>query len=383
MPVPVNRFAPYRVLSLRLNPLYNAGSPAWPIESNVKQRQSRRQRNAPTISDVAREAGVSPMTVSRVINGEDNVRAKTRETVDAAIRSLGYTPNSAARSLAGGAQIKIGLLHSNLNASYLSAFLIGALEQSSRYNIQLVVEHCDVALNAEAVAARMLSGGVEAMLLPPPLSDLPTVLEVLENSDTPAVLIASEQPRSNISVVKIDDYQAAYEMTRHIASLGHKRIGFITGDCGQQVSQRRLEGYRQALKDSGLPVADELIEEGIFTYRSGLNAAEGLLNLKRPPSAIFACNDEMAAATISVAQRRGLDVPRDLTVCGFDDTALATTIWPELTTIHQPVVDMSRAAVDLLVKKVRAMRAGEAEQGQQVQLDFTLIRRRSDAPPRT
>ncbi|MBB5212579.1 LacI family DNA-binding transcriptional regulator [Microbulbifer hydrolyticus] len=349
----------------------------------MKPKQSRRQGSGPTIADVAREAGVSPMTVSRVINGEDNVRARTRETVNAAIKSLGYTPNSAARSLAGGAQIKIGLLHSHLNASYLSAFLIGALEQSSRYNIQLVVEHCDVELNAEAVVARMLSGGVEAVLLPPPLSDLPAVLEVLESSETPAVLMAAEQPRNNISVVKIDDYQAAYEMTRHIASLGHRRIGYITGDRGQQVSQRRLEGYRQALKDSGLTPVDELIEEGIFTYRSGLAGAEKLLNLKQPPTAVFASNDEMAAATVSVAQRRGLDVPRDLTVCGFDDTALATTIWPELTTIHQPVVDMSRAAVDLLVKKVRAMRAGEAENGQQVQLDFTLIRRRSDAPPKS
>lgn len=348
----------------------------------MKPRQSRRQGSGPTIADVARKAGVSPMTVSRVINGESNVREKTRETVNAAIKALGYTPNSAARSLAGGAQIKIGLLHSNLSASYLSAFLIGALEQSSRYNIQLVVEHCDVELNAEAVVTHLLSGGVEAVLLPPPLSDLPAVLEVLESSETPAVLIASEQPRHNISVVKIDDYQAAYEMTRHIASLGHRRIGFITGDRGQHVSERRLEGYRQALRDSSLAHSSELEVEGLFTYRSGLNAAEQLLDLKQPPTAIFASNDEMAAATISVAQRRGLDVPRDLTICGFDDTAVATTIWPELTTIHQPVVDMSRAAVDLLVKKVRAQRAGEAEQGQQVQLDFTLIRRRSDAPPR-
>ncbi|QKX17234.1 LacI family DNA-binding transcriptional regulator [Microbulbifer sp. YPW1] len=348
----------------------------------MKPKQSRRQGSGPTIADVAREAGVSPMTVSRVINGEDNVRSRTREIVNAAIKSLGYTPNSAARSLAGGAQIKIGLMHSNLSASYLSAFLIGALEQTSRYNIQLVVEHCDVELNADSVAAHMLNGGVEAMLLPPPLSDLPAVLEVLESSETPAVLIASELPRNNISVVKIDDYQAAYEMTRHIASLGHRRIGFITGDRGQQVSLRRLEGYRQALKDSGLAPSAELEVEGFFTYRSGLLGAEQLLDLELPPTAIFACNDEMAAATISVAQRRGLDIPKDLTVCGFDDTALATTIWPELTTIHQPVVDMSRAAVDLLVKKVRAVRAGEAEQGQQVQLDFTLIRRRSDAPPK-
>jgi len=349
----------------------------------VKQRQPRRQRgNAPTISDVAREAGVSPMTVSRVINGESNVRATTRDTVNAAIEALGYTPNRAARSLAGADQINIGLLYSNPSAAYLSELLVGGLEQASRYNVQLIVEKCDVELDAEEVAYRLISRGVEGILLPPPLSDSPQLLEVLDSNDTPAVAIATSRPQKNVSAVSIDDYRAAHAMTRHLISLGHRCIGFIVGDSNQVASELRLKGYRDALREAGLETSDDLVAQGLFTYRSGLDAAEQLLGRDGIPTAIFASNDDMAAATVAVAHRCGLDVPGDLSVCGFDDTALATTIWPELTTIHQPIIEMSRAAVDLLVKKVRARRAGREEESRQLLLDYTLVRRQSDAPPR-
>nr|WP_183461987.1 LacI family DNA-binding transcriptional regulator [Microbulbifer rhizosphaerae] len=337
----------------------------------------------PTISDVARRAGVSPMTVSRVINGESNVRASTREVVNTAIEELGYTPNRAARSLAGANQINIGLLYSNPSAAYLSEFLVGGLEQAGRHNVQLSVEKCDVELDAEEVAYRLVSRGMEGILLPPPLSDSPQVLDALESSDTPAVAIASGQlQKKNVSAVSIDDYRAAHAMTRHLISLGHQRIGFIVGDTNQVASERRLSGYRDALHEAGLPAPEELVAPGLFTYRSGLDAAEQLLGLETIPTAIFASNDDMAAATVAVAHRYGLDVPGDLSVCGFDDTALATTIWPELTTIHQPIIEMSRAAVDLLIKKIRARRAGTKDECRHLLLDFTLVRRQSDAPPR-
>jgi LacI family transcriptional regulator len=346
-------------------------------------RAARRQRNAPTISDVARYAGVSPMTVSRVINAEANVRDETKARVVAAIAALRYAPSAAARTLAGGEEIRVGLLHSNPSFAYLSEFLVGSLDQASRSNIQLVVEKCDADGNERAAIEHLLKGRIDGIVLPPPLSDSAPILAALEGRGIPVVAVATGRAPDWVLSVSIDDHRAAYDMTRHIGALGHVRIGLITGNPNQTASAQRLAGYRAALADMGLAAAPELIVEGLFTYRSGLDAAARLLDLADPPSAIFASNDDMAAATVAIAHRRGLDVPGDLTVCGFDDTALATTIWPELTTIRQPVTDMSRMAVDLLVREIRS-RSTHAigVEPAHVQADYDLIRRQSDATPR-
>lgn len=342
----------------------------------------RRLNKPPTISDVARRAGVSAMTVSRVINGENNVRPATRAAVNAVIAELNYAPNRAAQSLAGANQIRIGLLYSNPSSAYLSEFLVGGLDQASRGNVQLIVEKCEPDHHEGDVARRLVAGGIDGLILPPPLCDSPEVMAALEETGTPAVAVATGRAADGLSAVSIDDYRAAHAMTLHIAALGHQRIGFILGNPNQTVSERRLAGYRDALAAAALPYDPDLVAPGLFTYRSGLDAAERLLDLPSPPTAIFASNDDMAAATVAVAHRRGLDVPGDLTVCGFDDTALATTIWPELTTIRQPITDMSRAAVDLLLEAVRRQRSGEGSTPRQLLLDFTLVRRQSDAAPR-
>jgi LacI family transcriptional regulator len=322
------------------------------------------------------------MTVSRVINGEPNVREKTRNMVSAAIEELGYAPNEAARSLAGASQIHIALLYSNPSSAYLSEFLVGGLEQARRNNIQFVVEKCVDGPDAVETVRRLIAGGIDGILLPPPLADDSHVLDVLNETGTPAVVVTAISMGESISAVSIDDYNAAFEMTRHIVSLGHTRIGFIAGHPNQHASERRLMGYRDALKEAGIAAPTELCAQGLFTYRSGLDAAEQLLNLEDMPTAIFASNDDMAAATVSVAHRRGMDVPGDLTVCGFDDTPLAVEIWPELTTIHQPITSLSGAAAELLVQKIRAQRTGKRQKAKHLVLEFKLIRRQSDAAPR-
>lgn len=351
----------------------------------MKEIRSRRQHNVPTISDVAAHAGVSPMTVSRVINAKDSVRAETRERVQAAIAALNYAPNVAARALAGGEEIRIGLLHSNPSFAYLSAFIVGSLEQASRSSVQLVVEKCDEAEEAHKVIDHLVRGRIDGIILPPPLSDSPEILAAVEKAGLPIVAVATASAPEWALSVCVDDRQAAYDMTQHIGALGHRRIGFITGNPNQTSSAARLEGYRAALADLGLADAPELVTGGLFTYRSGLDAADLLLDLDNPPTAIFASNDDMAAATVAIAHRRGLDVPSDLTVCGFDDTALATTIWPELTTIRQPVIEMSRMAVELLVQTIRMNKAGETRDisTRHLPAEYTLIRRQSDAAPRT
>ncbi|MDR6787097.1 LacI family transcriptional regulator [Sphingomonas sp. BE138] len=346
----------------------------------------KRHSGVPTIADVARLAGVSPMTVSRVINSESNVRAETRDAVNAAIRQLDYSPNPAARRLAGAAQIRMGLLFSNPSEAYLSAFLLGSLDQAGRADIQLIVQKCDLGDHEREVAERLIRGGIDGVILPPPLCDSPIVLEVLLAAGIPTVVVATTDPSPQAGAVAIDDRAAAREMTAHLLALGHERVGFITGNANIHASGERLAGYREALSAAGMPHDDALVVRGLYSYRSGLEAAEELLDLSEPPTAIFASNDDMAAATVAVAHRRGLDVPGDLTVCGFDDSAVATTIWPELTTIRQPIADMSRAAVQLLATMLfdrrEAGSAGERGEPKHVTLDYTLVRRRSDAAPR-
>jgi LacI family transcriptional regulator len=346
----------------------------------VTDRPTRRRRTAPTISDVARRAGVSQMTVSRVINGETNVRPATRAMVDEAIVALRYAPNPAARSLAGAGQSRIGLLYSNPSAGFLSEFLVGSLDQASRSDVQLIVEKCEIGDHEVEVARRMVESGIDGVILPPPLCESAGVLAVLDEAGVPAVAVATSAPPAHLMAVSIDDRQAAYDMTAHVIALGHRRIGFVVGNLNLTASERRLEGYREALAAQGIAADDRLIVPGLFTYRSGLDAAETLLDREDAPTAIFASNDDMAAAVVAVAHRRGLDVPGDLTVCGFDDTTLSTAIWPELTTIHQPIADMSRAAIEMLVAAIRRPVRG-AETHHRL-LDFTLVRRQSDAAPR-
>ena len=322
------------------------------------------------------------MTVSRVLNNEGNVRPATRDAVKAAIAALSYSPNPAARSLAGAQPIRIGLLYSNPSAAYLSEFLVGSLDQASRSDVQLIIEKCDLGDHEVEVAKHLIESGIDGLILPSPLCDSTKLIKTIAAEGVPAVLVGSGRPAKDLFAVSIDEFAAAYSMTKHILSLGHHRIGFIVGNPSQTASDERLRGYRKALADAHIPADDALITGGLFTYRSGLDAAEKLLDVADPPTAIFASNDDMAAATVAVAHRHGLDVPGDLTVCGFDDTTLATTIWPELTTIHQPIADMSLAAVELLAKEIRGRRAGTREAPRHIQLDFTMVRRQSDAAPR-
>ncbi|MFN3353232.1 MAG: LacI family DNA-binding transcriptional regulator [Brevundimonas sp.] len=330
--------------------------------------------------DVARRADVSPMTVSRVINGERNVRETTRARVIEAIRELGYAPNPAAQSLASAQSLKIGLLYSNPSAAYLSEFLLGGLDQCSRSGIQLIVQKCEPEDEAQAVE-RIVASGVDGVLLPPPLCDSRAVIERLDKAGLPVVAVASGAPLPSVSAIRIDDLAAAEAMTRHLIALGHRRIGFILGHPNQTASGLRHEGYLRALEAGGLSPDAAIVAQGYFTYHSGLDAAAELLSREPRPTAIFASNDDMAAAAVAVAHRQGLDVPRDLTVVGFDDTAMATTIWPPLTTIRQPVAEMARQAVSLLAEAIRHRAEGDLAELKGELMAFTLVTRQSDAAP--
>lgn len=348
-----------------------------------EKKSSGRHLGRPTVNDVAQLANCSPMTVSRVVNGGAGVREETREAVLAAIKKLNYAPNRAARSLASAAHTRIALLYTNPSAAYLSELLIGCIDEASKTDTHVVIERCETPGEEEKVIQRLVSGGIEGFLLPAPLCDDTKVLDLLRRMRIHSVLIGPGSAEAHHNAVMIDDYQAAHDMTHHIIKLGHKRIGFVVGNPGQSASALRLAGFRDAMAEAGLPVIDELVRQGLFTYRSGLKAAGEMLELAEPPTAIFASNDDMAAGCIGAAQRKRLDVPRDLTVCGFDDTANASTIWPELTTIRQPIGDMARRGLAMLTATILAARGTEAARSHHVTLDYALIKRSSDAPPKT
>ncbi|MEP7130907.1 MAG: LacI family DNA-binding transcriptional regulator [Sphingomicrobium sp.] len=346
-------------------------------------RPSRRGRGAITIEDVARAAGVSAMTVSRVINNGSNVRESTRAAVLEAVEQLNYSPNTAARSLAAGEAAHIGLLYANPSASYLAQFLIGALHAARSAGVHLVIESCeseDADEQAE-VTRRFATSDVEGVVLPPPLSESIPILAELDAMQIPVVTVAMGSARAVGLNVRIDDHAAAMEMTRYLLELGHREIGFIKGHPNHVASQDRYRGFCDALNEAGLDCEKAPIEQGYFSYRSGLIAGERILSRANPPSAIFASNDDMAAATISVAHRRGLNVPQDLSIVGFDDTALATSIWPELTTVKQPIAAMAEAALELLIADLRQRRSGTPQKFVERVLSHAMIIRESSGPP--
>ncbi len=321
------------------------------------------------------------MTVSRVINCEPNVLPATRDNVERSIATLGYIPNPAARNLAGGQQCRIALLYANPSAAYLSEFLMGSLAQASLIDAQLIVEQCDLSQHPDELVRTLAGHRVDAVLLPPPLCDSEALLVALNKAGLPMAQIATGRPVAFAHALTIGDEDAAYAMTKHLIDLGHLHIGFIEGAANQTASACRRAGYDRALAEAGLDIEPDLIVHGDFTYRSGLEATETLLAIPQRPTAIFACNDDMAAAAVAVAHRHRLDVPRDLSVCGFDNSAMSTTIWPEITTIHQPVAEMARQATTMLAETVRRRAASRERTLQHIRLDFKLVRRASDGSP--
>ena len=323
---------------------------------------------------------MSPMTVSRVVNGGNNVQSETRQKVDAAIRETGYRPNLAARSLAGGRQCRIALLFANPSSSYLSEFMLGCLSEVGTVDAQLIVERCSGDEPPEQIVETLKKHRIDGVILPPPLSDNDVLVKALFAQCMPMALVATGFSHDFANTIVIDNEVAAYRLTERLVALGHRRVGFIRGNVNQSASSLREAGYRRALHDAGLAVDEAVIGQGDFTYRSGFDAASSLLDQPNRPTAIFASNDDMASAAIAAAHRVGLDVPRDISICGFDDTAAATSVWPELTTIRQPVADMARRACQLLVKAVMAT-GGEPVSAQHENLPFEIVVRDSDGKP--
>jgi LacI family transcriptional regulator len=334
-----------------------------------------------TIQHVADLARVSSKTVSRVINNEPRVRPETRDRVQKAIAELNYRPNLNARGLAGNRSFLIGLF-CDKPGDYLTDFQAGAIERCRASELHLMVEPLDAqGPNLNRQVDKLLGQlRLEGVILLPPLSDHPVVLDTLRDAAIPIVRIAPRLNMSETPSVGIDDYAAARQLTAHLAGLGHRRIGFILGRPEHGATEQRYLGFLDEMRARGLSVDFDLVQTGNFFFDDGLLCAERMLRAAQRPTAIFASNDEMAAAAISMARKFGLDLPGQLSVTGFDDAPVATMIWPELTTVRQPVVEMGRIAADLIIEH-GPRRFGWPDPVPRRVLEHELIVRNSTARP--
>lgn len=340
------------------------------------------RRGGATVHDVAKHAGVSSMTVSRVVNGVKGVRESLRLLVEASIAELNYIPNLAARAARSGT-IKIGVLFSNPRSSNLGEFLMGAFSASARVGCQLVIEPTAGHPRDIDAVRKVVELGVDGLVLPPPLCDNMEAMEILWKAQVPALSFATAEPRSYSSAVSINDFEGARSLTRHLLALGHRDIAFVRGDPLHSTARSREEGFRAAMAEAGLIPQEQWLADGDFTYRTGLEIGRHLLerDVTNRPTAVFASNDDMAAAVMAVAHGLGIRVPNELSVAGFDDTPIASTVWPQLTTIHQPLAQMASAAIEIMFETARAKRAGEVGQVRHRRCDFTLQIRDSTARP--
>jgi LacI family transcriptional regulator len=332
-------------------------------------------KRRPTINDIARLASVSKKTVSRVINQSPFVKEETRRRIHEIMEEMGYAPDPQARGLAFRRSFLVGLIYDNPNAQFVVNAQQGVLDGMRGSGFEVVVHPC----NRQAktfltdVASFVDRQKLYGVVLLPPVSENDRLVSLLKERGCRHVRIASAVIDAANHLVVSNDRLATAEAAAHLAELGHGRIGLIAGPPGYRSRTERREGFVQGLRAHGLDLPPDLIVDGAYTYESGVAAAEKLLRLKPRPTAIFASNDEMAAGVYQAARQLNLAIPRDLSIVGFDDTPVSSRLWPPLTTVRWPILDMGRAAAKKLLSE-------EGEAGAQPFLAHLIVRE-STAPP--
>ena len=331
-----------------------------------------------TIKDVAERAGVSPKTVSRVINGEAHVRPEVRENVARVVAAMNYHPNAFARGLSSSRSFLVGLFFDDPASGYAATIQRGALEQARALGQHIVIEPITFKRSdwrerlIDTLQALRLGGAI----LTSPICDRADLLDIFEQHDVPVVRIAPGAELDRTPQVRMDDRDAARVMTEHLLSLGHRDIAFVRGDPTHSASERRWQGFDDAMRAVGLAPAPERVVQGDFRFRSAFDVAEALFDRGSRPSAVFASNDEMAMGVMVAAMSRQIAVPRDVSIVGFDDAEIARMAWPQLTTIRQPNHAMGAQAVELVIRHQAASGAGERCRV----LPYELVVRSSSSP---
>lgn len=338
-------------------------------------------KNSVTLIDVAKQAGVALVTASRALNGTGFVSDETRKKVVAAAKALGYSPNLSAKILKGGRPNLLGLAVSNLQSSVINEIISAVSLAAKQAGLDLIIYNASTELGApkQQDINRVLGGLCEGILLV-----LPTAQEGLlaefESSSVPVVLINYWRNETRLPTVRGDNYEGSRAAVEHLIGLGHSRIAFITGSSYTGQSQERQRGYQDALKQAGIRPVKSLVVQGDFTQSGGFEAAQQLLAQPKRPTAIFAANDAMAIGAMDALKERGLQIPGDVSVVGFDDSPASNHVYPRLTTVRQPLSDIGEQAVRLILQRIRGSSPAEGGDDAPIELPSTLVIRDSCGP---
>lgn len=310
-----------------------------------------------TINDVAKQAGVSIKTVSRVMNNEPSVRQPTREKVMAVVEELNYQPNLAARNLAGTKSFSVAFIYDNPNAYYVIDMQNGILSACKKQGFELLIHPCDAKAEnlLDEITKMVKHSRIAGLVLTPPFSEQPEFVQQMKDLDIEVVRIVSGDiaPDDIAPCIMVNDNAAAHSITQHLINLGHKNIGFIAGEAEHRSTVERLRGYKQALFDNSITLDPALIIEGEYSFESGVNGAKTLLSKANKPTAIFSCNDEIAAGALFASRLMGISIPEQLSITGFENSPFSRQTWPTLTTADQPNQKIAEDAATLLISRAR------------------------------
>ncbi len=325
-----------------------------------------------TLKDVAREAGVSHMTVSRVINNKQGILQETREKVLRAVEKLDYKPNNVARSLVNRKTRLIGVLVPDIDNPFFSCMVKSTERIASEWNYTVMLGDTGGEIgNEQEYMEIMLGNMVEGVILVTPRMLDTSICKY--SCQIPLVLVDRSLEDGDILQIWADNRIGASRAADYLIELGHRRIGFISGPANVQDSIRREQGYRDALERHGIPFNSSLVVRGDFLLESGYGSLDHFLSLHPPPTAIFSSNDIMAFGLIKRARERGMAVPDDLSIVGFDNIPFSALIDPPLTTIDHPMLEMGRRAIQLLLSEIYS----EEIDKRRIQLENTLVVRDS------
>jgi DNA-binding LacI/PurR family transcriptional regulator len=326
-----------------------------------------------TIYDVAEKAGVSISTVSRVINNTGRISKKTKKRVLEVIEQLGYQPSVVASALTGKRTRTIGLIIPDVANPFFAEIARRVEDRGRELGFNLLMCNTDNNPETEEMYLSLLKQkSVDGIIIGTTTRNHRVLKELLQDQ-LPVALIAQDIPELTIDVVSVDDYLGGYQATSHLVSLGHKQIAIMLGNLSRTSDKYRLQAFRQVLEDNGLELDEDLVIQTDYSLEDGKRAARELLTSPKRPTAIFACFDFLAIGIYQAAKELGLHIPDDLSVVGFDNTILASIVDPPLTTIAQPIDEMGRQVMDLLVREIE----GEKKTKQRVILPPELIIRQS------